>query len=271
MTGLDDLTRKARRLAQRLPGRSGLEPGGVPLEIGALISPLRYDVLVRAAFFEFLDRNPSLQDDIAALGLASREHPYRRWYDTVGVHRIRPGASPRQAEDAFTERLEQSVRLLRSFTASGFDARYPIVVRSAPHAATATGKRLAGRHYPIDGCHRLALLHWSGHRMLQPAWYRIRSGRGWHPPDNTAALIAALGLDAATYYAFLSVGYGTMPCTDEASLLRQLAEASPSSLAEVRRIISIDGPLLAGSAGAAPSLQNRFKLGTDSAQAPVRS
>lgn len=237
--------RRARRLLRVCPGFSRLDEGRSPLDIGRLVSPLRFDVLVRQSFFEFVDAHPDVHDDPAALARAARGHPYRVWFEAVAVHRIRPGARPPEVEEAFRERIDKTLRLMRSFAERGFDDQYPIVLRTAgPEARTATGKRLAGRLYPSDGCHRLALLRWAGHRSVMPSWYQVRIEPGWEPPDNTATLMSLLGMSPSDYFEFLSLGYGTGVCSDEASLLDHVAAVAPDALEEVRRIVALDAHLL---------------------------
>lgn len=240
---LGGFNRRARRLLRQ--GLARVEEGRSPVDIGRLVSPLRLDVLVRQSFFEFVDAHRELHDDPAALALAARDHPYRVWFEAVAIHRIRPGAAPPEVEEAFLERIGKTLRLMRSFAERGFDDRYPVVLRTAgPQARTATGKRLAGRLYPSDGCHRLALLRWSGHRSLMPSWYQVRSEPGWDPPDNTATLIPLLGIGASEYFEFLSLGYGSRACSDEASLLDHVAAVAPEALEEVRGIVARDAHLL---------------------------
>jgi hypothetical protein len=227
-----------------------LRPGDGLVDIDRLISPLRYDVLVREQYLRFLDGRRALHDrDFAAYVALARREPYYAWFRAVAIHRIRPGTADggEDLEAAFRERLRKTTRLADGFAARGFDPQYPIILRSAgPVAVTATGKAVAGRLFPSDGCHRLALLRLSGHRQLRPEQYRIRAERGWQPPDNTGTLIGALGLTATEYFEFLSLGYAVGVHDDEEALLANVA--APSDAGELRRIIAIDRPCLQASA-----------------------
>lgn len=242
--------RQRRRIDRILRRRrSVVVPGKEPLPIDELISPLRYDVLVREQYLRFVGEHLDLYDaDVEDFLARSQRHPYRRWFDAVAVHRIRPGAEGRAVLDGtFEERIHKTVRLYRTITGEGFDARYPIVVRSAgPVVTTTTGKTLSGRLFPSDGCHRLALLRLLGHRQLPPAWYRLQTEPGWRPPDNTHTLITSLGLTPEEHCAFLSLGYADTVCTDPAELLGHVAATRPARLPELREVLRVDGPLLHG-------------------------
>jgi hypothetical protein len=186
--------------------------------------------------------------DFEAFATLARSQPYYTWFRAVAIHRIRPGAEGTAAlEAAFRERLRKTTRLALSFSDRGFDPEYPIVLRTGgPVAVTDTGKSVAGRLFPSDGCHRLALLRLTGHRQLRPEWYRIRTERGWQPPDNTGTLITALGLTAAEYFEFLSLGYTRGVHANRDDLLAHAA--APAEAEELRRIIAVDMPRLEAAA-----------------------
>jgi len=230
--------------------RPRLRTGDEPLDVDRLISPLRYDVLVRAGYLWFLERHRELHDrDFDAYVALARRQPYYAWFRTVAIHRIRPGTPDggEELEQAFRERLRKTTRLADGFAARGFDPDHPIILRSAgPVAVTDTGKSVAGRLFPSDGCHRLALLRLTGHRRVPPEWYRIREERGWQPPDNTGTLITALGLTPAEYVEFLSLGYTSTRHRDVDALLADAA--TPADAAELRRIIAVDSPRLEAAA-----------------------
>jgi hypothetical protein len=237
------VTRLLSAIARR---RSELQVGEEPLDIDRLISPLRYDVLVREGYLGFLRVNRDLHDrDFDAYVELARSEPYYAWFRAVAIHRIRPGKDNGGAEldAAFRERLRKTTLLADRFAGRGFDPQYPIIVRTAgPVATTDTGKSVAGRLFPSDGCHRLALLRLAGHRAVPPAWYRIRAEAGWQPPDNTGTLITALGLTPVEYFGFLSLGYSSHLHRDADTLLADVS--SPEEGVELRRIIAADLPKL---------------------------
>jgi hypothetical protein len=238
-------TRISKRLLGALPGRRPrVAVGENLLDIDRLISPLRYDVLVRQRYLEFLARNLDLfhRDFDAFVDLARRE-PYHAWFCAVAIHRIRPGTAPEELDGGFRERLRKTTRLYLGMSERGFDPQFPITVRTAgPVATTTTGKIVTGRLFPSDGCHRLAMLRHTGHRSLLPQWYRLRSDGDWQPPDNTGTLLAALGISRAEYFEFLSLGYADSIFHDEDALLAHVPSAA--QVDELRRIIAIDRPAL---------------------------
>lgn len=220
-------------------------PGTETLVIDELISPLRYDVLVRSHFFELLARRREVFDrDPPAFVELAREIDYYAWFTEVAVHAI--GIAGRSTEDidaAFHRRVLRSAALADSVAAKGFVAKPPLTIRASDGAVTSTGKRLGPRRYPLDGCHRLALLRQLGRRELRPGEYRVTSGTG-SLLDNTAKLIPALGLDAGEYYPFVASGYvgGLVRNGDE---LRAAVRAQRGDrLAEVDSVVAADGALL---------------------------
>lgn len=245
-------TRRLGATRQRLlraidHGRRRLQPGDVPLSIDALISPLRYDVLVRERYLRFVFEHLDVsENDFGALVAASRRHEYHAWFRQVAIRYVRPGAKAvDEIESAFEGRVAKTLALARSFAERGFDPRFPITVRSAgPVATTGTGKQLTGRRYPSDGCHRLALLRASGQRFLKPELYRIHEDRRWCPPDNTQSLIPALAVSRADYVAFISLGYADQTFGDADALLEHLRRHAPGMVDEVSRVMALDAALL---------------------------
>lgn len=247
MTTTKDRIKAARESLREL-GR-GLSPryrpGTEPLVIDELISPLRYDVLVRSQFFEFLAANRAMFDrDQPAFVDAVRATDYYRWYTRVAVHVIGIAEqSGEQIDEAFAKRVRRSAALADSVAARGFIPKPPLTVRVSDGQVTPSGKRLGPRHYPLDGCHRLALLRQLGRRVLEPGEYRVTSGS---TPllDNTARLIPALGLDERRYLAFISSGYvgGLVRNRDE--LLGAVRAQRPDRLGELESILVADAPLL---------------------------
>jgi hypothetical protein len=227
------------------------QPGSEALVIDELVSPLRYDVLVRSQLFELLaaeracfDRSPDAFVDLA------RQTDYHRWFTVVAVHAIGIAGQPEpEIEAAFHRRVLRSAALADSVAAKGFIPKPPLTVRVTAEIDTATGKHLGRRHYPLDGCHRLALLRALGRAELLPGEYRVTAGRG---PllDNTATLIRALGLDASRYLSFLASGYG-LPAggswDEPEALVETVERRQPERAAELRSVLAADLPALASS------------------------
>jgi hypothetical protein len=226
------------------PAAGAYRPGDEPIGLAELVSPLRYDVLVRARFLELLgERLDRVEGDLDGAVRVGLGHPYHTWFTTIALPRYRPreATSERRRQAAFRDRVRRSAVLLASFRRRGFDPRFPVSLSAAvPGAATASGKLVPRRLYPVDGCHRLALLLVAGHGALEPAWYRIRTAPLSAPIDNTHALLGALRVDPVEYYRFVSLGYAGAPLPDRASLLRQVAARRPERLAELRHVLEID-------------------------------
>lgn len=237
--------RRARRLLHRATVRT--EAGTEPVEIDELISPLRYDVLIRE---RFLDRvaSASGRADIEAAVASPEGRDYRSWFERITVPRFKPqlAGDPVAVADAFAERVRRSVDLCRSFAATGYDPARPLLLRSGRRiAATATGKRMQRRLFVGDGCHRLALLRLGGTTVLEPGAHRIEIVPTLTPLDNTAALIPLLGLRPRSYFRFLALAYapGT-GCDTEEQLRRHVAAERPDLLPELEGVLRVDLPLL---------------------------
>jgi hypothetical protein len=238
--------RAARRLVERLG--FGLAWGTESVSLGSLVSPLRYDILVRGEYFEWLALHREVLDDPPRLIELSRSEPYFKWFAGVVVPRFRPhlASDPDGLLEAFGDRVMRSVSLLRSVEESGFDPNQPLTLETGRRIQpTATGKRLARRLYPGDGCHRLALRMARGETVLEPGSYRIRTVLRFEPLDNTAPLLKELAVTRSAYREFLELSYGSL-------VHKALPDGEPSPpsepddgpLAEIRAVAEVDQPLL---------------------------
>jgi hypothetical protein len=233
--------------------RGASTAGDRPVELAELISPLRYDILVRARFLEVLgEQLDAVEHDLDRVVREATGTPYHRWFTGIALPRYRPreAAGERRARAAFRERVRRSAELVASFRARGFDERFPVLLRAArPGAMTASGKLVARPLYAGDGCHRLALLLASGHRFVEPAWYRVRRDPLDAPIDNTRPLLGPLAIGAAEYHRFLAVGYGLagspgeLPA-DRETLLRRVEAERPDRVDELARVLQIDEPAI---------------------------
>ena len=229
-------------------------PGREPVDIGSLVSPLRYDVLVRAELFDLMEQRglDEIERDPQRLIEAAKRHPYRVWFREVACAIRMPWLleDPPAFERAFRERVERSVQLLRSYQQRGFDPKTPLTLCSGRQIlATRTGKRVSGPLFAGDGCHRLALLLRDGVTELAPDWYRVRIYRTLSPRDSTAALLPALAIPRERYYAFLSLGYTEGPRRARAELVEEVRRQRPEKLPELLALLSIDEPALSDVSG----------------------
>jgi hypothetical protein len=210
-----------------------------PIDIAQLISPLRYDVLVRAQFFDLVGRiGEDAYEDLDLVLEAAQGSPYHIWWEQVAIPRFFPwvGKDPAQLAASFRERVGDSVRLHRSFRARGFDPAHPIVLRGTKTAlASDTGLEIQARLHVGDGGHRTALLLSAG-LLLEPAMCLV----DWRPRpyliDNTAILVPALGIERDDYVRFLAAGYDAAPTGDLDELLAELNGRDPVAAAEVAAV-----------------------------------
>ncbi len=240
-----------RTISGRLPGRirrllerRSYLPGLEPVALDELASPLRYDIVVRADHFRFLDQHLQLLDrDLEAYLRLAVGHPYFTWYTQVALPRFRPRElrDERSRLEAFRQRVVGAADLWRSFKAVGFDPRHPVTLRVAlPGAATPDGKVVQRRFHASDGCHRLAMLMAAGQETLAPTWYRVRTDPLRTLTDNTRALIAPLALDRDRYYRFLGRGYGLAAPAGRDALIRHVETYAPDRLPELEQVLAVD-------------------------------
>ena len=144
--------------------------GDKAIDIAQLISPLRYDVLVRAQFFEFLATRTRRTSPTTALVVAAGSQPYAVWFREVAMARFRPWVlkDPAALRANFAERVLATRALQHSFAQNGFDPRTPVTLRVTTGSQPRTRERPSSRTVHVgDGGHRLALLLHAG-GMLQP-------------------------------------------------------------------------------------------------------
>lgn len=250
---LQRASRRAQRSAWRAMGRLRqaahnqrieYRQPDIDLPIRHLISPLRYDVLVRQEFIRLMIVEwTTYEADIEAFLELARQQDYYIWFREVATFHIgieNPG--DREALDrAFRRRVHKTGRLVGEFARTGYRPVYPITIQETdtPHT-TGTGKTLHKRFHLVDGCHRLALLHMIGVPALPPTHYRLIP-REEAPVDNTTHLVRTLGLSPARYYRFLSMSYGSgVAHDDRASLLDDVATNQPHLLEELRSVLAVD-------------------------------
>ena len=220
--------------------------GRVPVPIDQIVSPLRYDIVVRQQFFELAIANRSeVAGDLPAFVRRATRHPYFAWFREIVFPRS--GVGGIDIEAAFAERVRHACALLDSFESVGFDRSNPIVLRTAGRIEpTVTGKRIDRRIFAGDGCHRIALLRLEGCNVLAPDMYVLRRMRRYEPLDNTARLLGVIAIGTTEYYEFLSLAYGGGRVAHDKRELLEFATAA-GRRREAEGVIAIDEPLLAGS------------------------
>jgi hypothetical protein len=215
-------------------------PGQDSLDIRALVSPFRYDVIVRSQFFRFLRTHAG--EPLPALLQAARAEPYFAWFTHVECARFFPRLleDPDGLNDRFDHRVQRALNTMASFDAVGFDLRRPVtLVSTSGQQVTDSGAPVSQPLHIADGCHRLALLLTAG-KDLEPEMYRVHPARG---PilDNTRILLQHLEVTDDEYVRFLSYRFAPLPQSD-LSALRVAAEAeSPGRLAELEGVLAAHG------------------------------
>ncbi|MGL4744652.1 MAG: hypothetical protein ACRCXL_09750 [Dermatophilaceae bacterium] len=210
--------------------------GTEPIEIAALVAPLRYDVVVRARFFDWLE--PRLDDDLEGVVAAAHHEPYAVWFRRVEVARFRPhlAGEPAALETAFADRVRRTAALLRSYGERGFDWASPVTLRvTGVSPRSDSGVTVAKTVHVGDGGHRLALLLRDA-RQLEPGMY-VRDPRPMPVIDNTSLLVGPLGLRAEEYAAFLAPGYGQPAVSSLEALEVAVSAGSPARQEELRAVI----------------------------------
>lgn len=229
---------EARRLVRRGLTRvrtatAPHSPGTEPLVIDHLVSPLRYDVVVRRDFLVHLDDHwDEYCRDPRAFTSAATALPYYVWFRSIAVHHMGVADSGETAlARAFERRVRRTARLLESWRLEGFREYQPLTVTVAGPSVVGA-KHLSRRTYPIDGCHRLALLSLHGHDVLDPSRYQVRTMHA-APIDNTAVLARALDLDEASLVRFVGRGYDVHDASTADELLTRVASTARDEVASV--------------------------------------
>lgn len=225
--------RTVRRAVTWRPKRGGDRP----LDIAELVSPFRYDVLVRAALFDAIEARPagaSLDDLVRSVAT----HPYAVWFREVELRRFYPWVLSDEAAvaAAYHDRVARAVRTFESFRAHGFDPARPVTVRvaKAPRRSD-SGVLVAKTRHLGDGGHRLALLMRTT-AVLEPHMYRL-DPRPAPVIDNTAILVPALGVGEAEYARFLARTFVGSGVDTLGELRARVARERPVRAAELEALV----------------------------------
>jgi hypothetical protein len=260
------MERSSHGFRRRIPGLVQLayQPGREAVPMDHLVSPLRYDIVVRQRYLEVLrDRRALAENDFEAFMELSRQQPYFNWFTRVVVP---SGNHPDMVSDdqrlnaAFERRVRRCIALHDAFESTGYDRRRPIILRTGTEIApTSTGKRLAQRIHAGDGCHRLAWLRMTGADVLEPGMYRLHVSPVFTPRDETALVMAAMAISRHDYISFLSLAYADRELSSEEALLDHVRSTNPDRLPEIEQVIAADAPLLAAADPSAREPQIRVR------------
>lgn len=237
------------RYAVRVLGKSGKSSrsylrGNRPVSLNELICPLRYDILIREYFFEFLRAHDDIyRSEFREFLRLARNTPYFNWFRDIVCVRFKPELLSNEADlnEAFAERVMKTAQLLASFERRGLDSGQPITLRAGEKVLpTSSGKGIYRGLYAGDGCHRLALMRLRGYDKLNPEFYRISLEPEYRPLDNTTILIRSLSMREPEYARFLSMGYAEREFSDLVSLRNHVQRAHPKSMKEFDQVLESD-------------------------------
>lgn len=224
-----------------------LESPVAPVRIGEIVSPLRYDVMIRVRHFELhAQRRNLFASDFDAYEQLVRKEPYFVWFKRARVPSWWPWLleDPAAFERAWRERLRLSAALYESFAVHGFDPVSPIELHAGYRVReTPTGKRVTRGLFAGDGNHRLALLIAAGHDDLRPSQCRVKRYLSLVPTDSTGFLLRETGAGWSEYRSFIELGYPGARLSMSGGLPRVDA-ADPAVRAEVRALVELDAPHL---------------------------
>ena len=215
-----------------------------PVTIKDLICPLRYDILVRQGYFDFLERNKNLfENNFDEFVKQAKLTPYYIWFRDVACATYNPSIlkNEKALVDSFSNQLNRASRLFIGFDRHGFDPRSPITLETGDVVLpTTTGKHVVRKVYAGDGCHRLALLWRSGYSEIPPEFYRVKIRKRHTPRDNTYILLDKLAITDAQYYSYLSLAYAGKICHDKEALMSDVGRRSPELLSELEQVQRVD-------------------------------
>jgi O-antigen/teichoic acid export membrane protein len=242
---LAEVERRPARIARRFRRRTplGHHPGTVDVVLDELVSPLRYDVVIRQQFFAFLDANVELLDEFNDLVFEARAHPYFTWYREVMIGNRIKQLHGRSLDEGFADQIERVLAVRTRFNPA--DEQWgDLLLRELPAGTrTNTGKIVGPRFVPVDGCHRIALLRHHGRKILPAGTYRL-VGDKQPARDNTAVLLPKLRLTEGDYLAYLAAGYDQDVPRSLDELVSGVAERHPQRVAELESVLRVDLPLL---------------------------
>jgi hypothetical protein len=214
-----------------------------PLSIDELISPLRYDILVRRDFLLFIRQHRSLyRRDFNTFLDEAMGHAYFDWFKHVLCGRRRPDLldNPDALRAAFARRASAAESLLASVEQRGMDPSYPILLKTGFIVLPSkSGCRVSLPCYLGDGCHRLALMILDGWKELPPEYYRVAYYPVFRPLDNTSRLREHFDLYGERYIEFLSRGYADQVFAEQNSLLQDVRQHRPERHRELLDLINL--------------------------------
>ncbi|MFX0204023.1 MAG: hypothetical protein ACFFCW_48615 [Candidatus Hodarchaeota archaeon] len=219
--------------------------GTEPIPIKTLISPLRYDILIRVEFYKFLLGNLDLyHKNFAEFTSRARDHQYYKWYKDRRLFIAKKKSEVINTEminKDFETRIKNSADLYFQLRKNNFNMKRPVTILGGDTILpTQTGKFINNFFFPGDGCHRIAILLLKKNEILLPETYRIKHLQKLMPIDKTHRLIGPLEMNKKEYFSFLSMGYADTLIDSKELLLENVRKNNPERLIEIKRVIEID-------------------------------
>ncbi len=240
-----EVEKNPARLARRFRRRSqlGQTTGAEDIILDELVSPVRYDVVIRQEFFAFLDANIDLLEEFGDLVLEARREPYFIWYRDVMIGDRPKLLKGQTVEEAFADQVERVLAIRARFNPADEGWGNLLLRRVPAGTKTNTGKVIGPRFVPVDGCHRIALLRHHGRKILPAGTYQLVADKQ-AVRDNTGILIPKLRLTEQDYLAYLAVGFDVDSPRSLDELVADVTEAHPERESELQSVLSFDLPLL---------------------------
>ncbi|MGG5259514.1 hypothetical protein [Phycicoccus avicenniae] len=235
--GAGRVLRRARRAVHERLAR----PGTVPVDVAALVAPLRYDVVVRARLFDLLAEHAGAPEHV--LVEAASHSAYATWFEHVECARYFPEllADPEGREQRFAARVRGAAALLRSVEERGIDRSHPVTLITAPEGTESeSGAPALGGLHIGDGCHRLALLLRAG-ATLEPWMYKVRPSLG-PLVDNTVVLAARGALTESEYVRFLGARFPVGAARTVSRALATVEAVDAQAAPTLRTVIAAQWP-----------------------------
>jgi hypothetical protein len=218
--------------------QSQIEEG---LDITKLVSPLRYDIVIRRDFISFyLAHKKMYRTDFNGFMDKAVQHPYFVCFQKM---------EPELVEDetaclsSFAEKVQRFVTVYEAIATDGFDKSEPIIPKTGTVILpTKEGKKISTQFFMGDGCHRLASLMALGYQTLPSDHIRVKSFPKLSPIDGTVQLIHDIPIPPEAYYEFLSSRYANPHAfTSRSELLAYVEREKPEWIDEVLSVLRADG------------------------------
>jgi len=210
------------------------------LDITELVSPLRYDIVIRKDFISLYLSNQDLyHSDFDSFLELAIQHPYYVCFQKMKPQLLGAETVLRRK---FADRIRSFIGLYSTMVEFGFDKTMPIVPKTGLRILpTKEGKKISGKFFMGDGCHRLACLMALGYDTLPIDYIRVQCFQTLTPRDGTVELVHSVPIDPKKYFAFLASRYSAPYCFERGEeFVEYIKREKPNLLDEVLSAIRGD-------------------------------